>query len=120
MSLIEFIKSKTFLKQILFAIVGIVIFAFIVMKWLKNTTRIHKFRIQKVRLRFSFSNYFIILLVISFVIQFVVTLFETVFSIYGKDELGFNSKQLGLGFMLCGSVMAVLTSSPGLLPRSPK
>ena len=36
------------------------------------------------------------------------TLFETVFSIYGKDELGFNSRQLGLGFMLCGSVMAVL------------
>ena len=40
--------------------------------------------------------------------QFVVTLFETVFSIYGKDELAFNSSQVGIGFMLCGSVMAVL------------
>lgn len=36
------------------------------------------------------------------------TLFETVFSIYGKDELGFNSNQVGIGFMLCGSIMAVL------------
>ena len=89
------------------ALLGLIVL-FIVMKWLKNTTRVHKFTTQKVRLRFSFSNYFIILLVISFVIQFVVTLFETVFSIYGKDELGFNSRQLGLGFMLCGSVMAVL------------
>ena len=41
-------------------------------------------------------------------IQFVVTLFETVFSIYGKDELAFTSNQVGIGFMLCGSVMAVL------------
>lgn len=40
--------------------------------------------------------------------QFVVTLFETVFSIYGKDELAFNSNQVGIGFMLCGSVMAIL------------
>jgi DHA1 family multidrug resistance protein-like MFS transporter len=40
--------------------------------------------------------------------QFVVTLFETVFSIYGKDELLFSSNQIGIGFMLCGTVMAVL------------
>ena len=89
------------------ALLGLIVL-FIVMKWLKNTTRIHKFTTQKVRLRFSFSNYFIILLVISFVIQFVVTLFETVFSIYGKDVLAFNSNQVGIGFMLCGSVMAIL------------
>jgi DHA1 family multidrug resistance protein-like MFS transporter len=78
------------------------------MKWLKNTARVHRFTRQKVSLRFTFTKYFIVLLILSFVAQFVVTLFETVFSIYGKDELGFNSKQLGLGFMLCGSVMAVL------------
>lgn len=59
-------------------------------------------------LRFTFTKYFIVLLVLSFVFQFVVTLFETVFSIYGKDELGFNSNQVGIGFMLCGSIMAVL------------
>ena len=35
-------------------------------------------------------------------------LFETVFSIYGKDELAFTTNQVGIGFMLCGSVMAVL------------
>jgi len=45
---------------------------------------------------------------ISFVMQFVVTLFETVFSIYGKDELAFNSNHVGIGFMICGSVMAIL------------
>ncbi|WP_445955755.1 MFS transporter [Yeosuana sp.] len=80
----------------------------IISKWLKNTVRTHKFTAKKISLRFSFSKYFIVLLLLSFVMQFVVTLFETVFSIYGKDELSFNSKQVGLGFMLCGSVMAIL------------
>ncbi|WP_410005580.1 MFS transporter [Aequorivita nionensis] len=89
------------------ALLGLIVL-FVVMKWLKNTARVHRLMTQKVSLRFTFTKYFIVLLILSFVAQFVVTLFETVFSIYGKDELGFNSKQLGLGFMLCGSVMAVL------------
>lgn len=89
------------------ALLGLIVL-FVVAKWLKNTTRVHKFTTQKVRLRFTFTKYFAVLLVLSFVIQFVVTLFETVFSIYGKDELGFNSNQIGIGFMLCGSIMAVL------------
>lgn len=89
------------------AILGLVVLI-TVSKWLKNTVRIHKFTTKKISLRFSFSKYFIVLLLISFVMQFVVTLFETVFSIYGKDELAFNSKQVGIGFMLCGSVMAIL------------
>jgi DHA1 family multidrug resistance protein-like MFS transporter len=89
------------------ALLGLIVL-FVVMKWLKNTARVHRLTTQKVSLRFTFTKYFIVLLILSFVAQFVVTLFETVFSIYGKDELGFNSKQLGLGFMLCGSVMAVL------------
>lgn len=38
MSLIQFIKSKTFLKQLLIAFVGLVIFAFVVMKWLNIST----------------------------------------------------------------------------------
>ncbi|SNR60907.1 PASTA domain-containing protein [Lutibacter flavus] len=38
MSLIQFIKSKTFLKQLLFAVVGLVVFAFVVMKWLNIST----------------------------------------------------------------------------------
>jgi DHA1 family multidrug resistance protein-like MFS transporter len=80
----------------------------IISKWLKNTARINKFITEKRSLRFSFSKYFIIILMISFVMQFVVTLFETVFSIYGKDELAFNSNQVGIGFMICGSVMAIL------------
>ncbi|MHA6280867.1 MFS transporter [Salinimicrobium sp. CAU 1759] len=89
------------------ALLGLIVL-FIVMKWLKNTDRVHKYTKQKMSLSFLFSSYFIILLVISFVIQFVVTLFETVFSIYGKDELAFNSTQVAIGFMLCGSVMAIL------------
>ena len=89
------------------AILGLIVL-FVVMKWLKNTARVDKFTTKKVSLRFTFTKYFIVLLVLSFVIQFVVTLFETAFSIYGKDELGFNSNQVGIGFMLCGSIMAVL------------
>lgn len=89
------------------ALLGLIVL-FVVMRWLKYTTRVHKFTTQKMSLRFTFTKFFIVLLILSFVIQFVVTLFETVFSIYGKDELGFNSNQVGIGFMLCGSIMAVL------------
>lgn len=89
------------------ALLGLIVL-FVVAKCLKNTTRVHTFTTQKASLRFTFTKYFVVLLGLSFVIQFVVTLFETVFSIYGKDELGFNSNQIGIGFMLCGSIMAVL------------
>lgn len=89
------------------ALLGLIVL-FVVMKWLKNTASVHKYTTQKVNLRFTFTKYFIVLLALSFVIQFVVTLFETVFSIYGKDELGFSRNQVGIGFMLCGSIMAVL------------
>ncbi|AGA79403.1 MFS transporter [Echinicola vietnamensis] len=89
------------------ALLGFIVLV-IVVKCLKNSVRIHKFTTQKFTFRFSFSQYFLVLLALSFVIQFVVTLFETVFSIYGKDELGFNSNQVGIGFILCGSIMAVL------------
>ena len=58
--------------------------------------------------KYVISQYFIILLILSFVLQFAITLFETVFSIFAKNELSFKSSQVGLGFMLCGLVMAVL------------
>ncbi|TVZ28666.1 DHA1 family multidrug resistance protein-like MFS transporter [Gillisia sp. Hel_I_86] len=87
-------------------------FGFIVLlmtaKWLKNTTRLNRLVSKKIIVRFSFSRYFLVLLLLSFVLQFVVTLFETVFSIYGKDELLFSVNQIGMAFMLCGGVMAVL------------
>jgi beta-lactam-binding protein with PASTA domain len=38
MSLINFLKSKTFLKQIVLAFVAIFILTFIMLKWLKSTT----------------------------------------------------------------------------------
>ena len=38
MSLVQFIKSKLFLKQLLYAGIGIVIFVFIIMKWLNIST----------------------------------------------------------------------------------
>ena len=89
------------------ALLGFVL-VLIIVKWLKNTKIVSKTVSRVVKFSFSLSKYFIILLLLSFVIQFVVTLFETVFSIYGKDELAFTSNQVGIGFMLCGSVMAVL------------
>ena len=51
---------------------------------------------------------FLKLLLLSLVLQLAITLFETVFSVYAKDILVFDTKQVGLGFMLCGLVMAVL------------
>ena len=89
------------------ALLGLIVL-FMVMKWLKNTSRVNIVTTKKVSWRLSFSKYFMILLVTSFIIQFAITLFETVFSIYGKNELAFNSKQVGIGFMLCGSIMAIL------------
>ena len=38
MSLIQFIKSKLFLKQLFYAGIGIIIFVFIIMKWLNIST----------------------------------------------------------------------------------
>ncbi len=92
---------------LLVALLGFVILS-ILIKWLGNTTPISRFVSGKQKLNFSFSRFFIVLLLLSFVMQFVVTLFETVFSIYGKNELLFSSNQIGIGFMLCGVVMAVL------------
>jgi DHA1 family multidrug resistance protein-like MFS transporter len=51
---------------------------------------------------------FVLLLFLSLILQLAVTLFETVFSVYAKDILLFDTSQVGLGFMLCGLVMAVL------------
>lgn len=89
------------------SLLGLVV-ALIMLKWLKNTEIKNRITSDAVKFSFSLSKYFIVLLLLSFVLQFVVTLFETVFSIYGKDELAFTSNQVGIGFMLCGSVMAVL------------
>tara|TARA_R110001583_G_scaffold9203_3_gene43604 strand:- start:1590 stop:2807 length:1218 start_codon:yes stop_codon:yes gene_type:complete len=89
------------------AILGFIV-VLIIVKWLKNTEIKSRIASEVVKFSFSLSKYFIVLLLLSFVMQFVVTLFETVFSIYGKDELAFTSNQVGIGFMLCGSVMAVL------------
>ena len=89
------------------AVLGLIVL-FIIIKWLNSTAIVAKIRKKETKLSVSFSRYFIVLLALSFVMQFVVTLFETVFSIYGKNELEFNSSQVGIGFMLCGSVMAAL------------
>jgi DHA1 family multidrug resistance protein-like MFS transporter len=92
---------------ILVALLGFTVLV-ILIKWLRNTKPVSRFVSGKQKLNFSFSRFFIVLLLLSFVMQFVVTLFETVFSIYGKDQLLFSSNQIGIGFMLCGVVMAVL------------
>lgn len=90
------------------AMLGIMIL-FLTIGWLKNPERrnsdIPK-EAQKSRLNIKFD--FLLLLLLSLVIQLAVTLFETVFSVYAKDVLTFNTSQLGLGFMLCGLIMAVL------------
>lgn len=38
MGLIQFMKSKTFFRQLLYAFVGIIVFVFVIMKWLNIST----------------------------------------------------------------------------------
>ena len=89
------------------AVLGSIVL-FSTIKWLKSPKNKDALFLKIEKNHLSFSRYFIVLLLLSFVMQFVITLFETVFSIYGKDELSFTSKEVGIGFMLCGLVMAVL------------
>tara|TARA_R110002073_G_scaffold13377_6_gene57183 strand:- start:3193 stop:4413 length:1221 start_codon:yes stop_codon:yes gene_type:complete len=89
------------------ALLGFVVLLSIII-WLQNTQIVKRVISKSKTIDFFINKYFLILLLLSFILQFVVTLFETVFSIYGKDELSFTSNQVGIGFMLCGLVMAVL------------
>ncbi|AOW21889.1 PASTA domain-containing protein [Urechidicola croceus] len=45
MSLLNFVKSKSFLKQLIFAVIGLVVFLFILIKWLNISTN-HNQKIQ--------------------------------------------------------------------------
>ena len=94
---------------LLSAIFGIVVLG-IVLQWLKPSKlqplQLHT--IGNIKSKFIVGRYFMILLLLSFVLQFAITLFETVFSIFAKNELSFKSSQVGIGFMLCGLVMAIL------------
>lgn len=89
------------------ALFGLLV-VFLVLKWLKPSKRTNTVIFKSSKPKISFSTQFVALLLLSFVLQFSVTLFETVFSIFGKEELQFTVNQIAIGFMLCGSVMAVL------------
>ena len=45
MSLLNFVKSKTFLKQVAYAVIGLLLFLFLLMQWLKISTN-HTQKIQ--------------------------------------------------------------------------
>jgi DHA1 family multidrug resistance protein-like MFS transporter len=47
------------------------------------------------------------LLELSILSQVGLTLFETVFVLYAQAKLGYGPAQVGIGFMVCGSVMAL-------------
>lgn len=66
-----------------------------------------KVEVSAVQWRVLFSRLFPYLL-LSFVYQMVLTLFETVFSIYSKNELAYQPSAIGYGFMVCALVMALL------------
>lgn len=106
--LTSYFTLDRFSVPFLFAALLGVIVLLIVKRFLKVTVKVQNFPVEKINLRLVFTQYFVVLLILTFVLQFVVTLFETVFSIYGKVELGLNSNQVAIGFILCGSVMAVL------------
>ena len=82
----------------------------VVLLWLKPPKKQYTNK-QQVKLKISgmlANPFFLRLLLLSLVLQLAVTLFETVFSVYAKDILVFDTSQIGLGFMLCGLIMAVL------------
>lgn len=94
---------------LLSAIFGVIVLG-IVLRWLEPSKlqplQLHT--IVNFKSKFIVGRYFMVLLLLSFVLQFAITLFETVFSIFAKNELSFKSSQVGIGFMLCGLVMAIL------------
>lgn len=47
------------------------------------------------------------LLLLSLFLQFSITLFESVFSLYGKEEGGYSSSFIATGLLVCGMVMAI-------------
>ncbi|SMG22889.1 MFS transporter, DHA1 family, multidrug resistance protein [Marivirga sericea] len=98
--------SVPFLAIALLGIVALVV----VMLWLKKPKKQHTNKQQgKLKTTGMLANtVFLKLLLLSLVIQLAVTLFETVFSVYAKDILIFDATQVGLGFMLCGLIMAIL------------
>lgn len=98
--------SVPFLAIALLGIINLLI----VIKWLKNPRKQITDTVQeKLKITGILANtVFLRLLLLSLVLQLAVTLFETVFSVYAKDILVFDPAQVGLGFMLCGLIMAVL------------
>lgn len=57
-------------------------------------------------------------LLLSFIYQVALTLFESVFSIYSKNELQYDAITIGYGFMVCALVMGLL--QPILVSRKIK
>jgi len=98
--------SVPFLAVALLGIVALVV----VVLWLKKPKKQYTNNPQgKRKMMGMLANpVFLRLLLLSLVIQLAVTLFETVFSVYAKDILVFDPAQVGLGFMLCGLIMAIL------------
>lgn len=104
----HFLLDKFSVPFLVIALLGILILL-VTLAWLKNPENNKSgtlLQAQKSKLKVGLG--FMLLLSLSLVVQLAVTLFETVFSVYAKDILTFGTSQIGLGFMLCGLIMAVL------------
>ncbi len=93
-----------------FAVAFLGVVVLILTIWRLKNPSLHRLDVSQktIKTKMDFKRGFITLLLISSVLQLAITLFETVFSIYAKDILVFEPSQIGLGFMLCGLVMAIL------------
>lgn len=82
---------------------------YLVLKTLKSKTTVNDIALTKTPNNSKQSAGFslMILLFLSFIYQFNLSSFETVFSIYAKNDLLFNPYQIGIGFMFCGLFMAI-------------
>lgn len=105
----HFLLDKFSIPFLAIALLGIVALV-VVMLWLKNPKKQNPNKVQEnLKMVGMLANpVFLRLLLLSLMLQLAITLFETVFSVYAKDVLVFDTAQVGLGFMLCGLIMAVL------------
>lgn len=91
------------------AAIGLVLLP-IVSRWLSNTEGGHEKKptgSRPLKWRQMVWNLSLFLL-LSFIYQAALTLFESVFSIYSKNELQYDAITIGYGFMVCALVMGLL------------
>ena len=85
----------------------------------KNTLQV----VTKAKLRLlpnwkSLNKTFILLLSLSFISQLALSMFEGTFALHSQRLFSFGSQQMSLVFIVCGSLMGLLSSSRARCPQT--